>query len=161
MKRLAVLVASVLLLAGCAPAGQVEIENYWVKSGDMTTSGGMTAVYGTITNNTDHDVTLVGGSTQVAKMVQVHEMAMIDGEMKMQQIDGGLVIPAGQSATLEPGGNHLMLMNLTKDIMAGDSISVTFNFDGSDSITLDSVMAKPAEGGDESYHSGEEMDMGN
>ena len=160
MKKIAVLLASVLLLAGCAPAGQVEISDAWVKSGEMSVEGGMTAVYGTITNNTDKEVTFVGGQTAIAGLVEVHEMAMIDGEMKMQRIEGGLVIPAGESAVLEPGGNHLMLMQLTGDLLAGDMISVKFDFDGADSITLDSVMAKPAEGGDESYHE-TEMDMSN
>ena len=160
MKKIAVLLASVLLLAGCAPAQQVEITDAWIKSGDMSVEGGMTAVYGTITNKTDKEIVFVGGETEIAGLVEVHEMAMIDGQMKMQQIEGGLVIPAGQSAVLEPGGNHLMLMQLTGDVLAGDSISVKFNFDGADSITLDGVVAKPAEGGDEEYHSGE-MEMSN
>lgn len=121
--------------------------------------GGMSAVYGTITNNSAEDVVLVGGATEVAGVVEVHEMAMIDGEMKMQEIDGGLVIPAGQSVVLEPGGNHLMLMMLKDDVLAGEMIEVVFDFDGAEDLTLTDVMAKPAEGGDEDYHQGEmEMD---
>ena len=122
--------------------------------------GGMTAVYGTITNNSAEDVVLVGGATEVAGVVEVHEMAMIDGEMKMQEIDGGLVIPAGQSVVLEPGGNHLMLMMLKDDVLAGEMIEVVFDFEGAEDLTLTDVMAKPAEGGDEEYHQGE-MEMDN
>jgi periplasmic copper chaperone A len=80
--------------------------------------------------------------------------------MKMQEIDGGLVIPAGQSVTLEPGGNHLMLMMLQSDVLAGDTIEVLFDFEGAQDITLTDVVGKPAEGGDEEYHSGE-MEMDN
>jgi hypothetical protein len=88
-------------------------------------------------------------------------MAMVDGEMVMQPIDGGLVIPAGQSVVLEPGGNHLMLMMLTSDLVAGQEISVTFDFDGADDLTVGGIVAKPAEGGDEEYHSGEDHNMDN
>jgi periplasmic copper chaperone A len=160
MRKFAALLALVPLLAGCAPSGSVEITDYWVKSSEMSTQGGMTAVYGTITNTTGEDVVLVGGTTEVAGVVEVHEMSMIGGEMKMQEIDGGLVIPAGQSVTLEPGGNHLMLMMLQSDVLAGDTIEVLFDFEGTDDITLTDVIGKPAEGGDEEYHSGE-MEMDN
>ena len=160
MRKIALLATTALLLTGCAPTGGVEISDYWVKSSDMSMAGGMTAVYGTITNNSGEDVVLVGGATEVAGVVEVHEMAMIDGEMKMQEIDGGLVIPAGQSVVLEPGGNHLMLMMLKDDVLAGEMIEVVFDFDGADDLTLKDVMAKPAEGGDEEYHQGE-MEMDN
>ncbi|MGA1717889.1 MAG: copper chaperone PCu(A)C [Aquiluna sp.] len=149
-----------LLLTGCASPGGVVAEDLWVKSSEMSMQGGMTAVYGTLTNNTQQDVVLVGGETEIAGVVEVHEMTMIGGEMKMQEIDGGLTIPAGMSIVLEPGGNHLMLMMLTDDLEAGEEISVTFDFDGAEDITVDGIVAKPAEGGDEDYHSGE-MEMDN
>ena len=158
MRKFLALITLLPLLAGCTSAPGVEISDYWVKSSDMSTVGGMTAVYGTITNNTDEDVVLVGGATAVAGIVEVHEMSMVGGEMKMQEIDGGLVIPAGKSVSLEPGGDHLMLMMLKSDVLAGSSIEVLFDFEGADDITLTDVIGKPAEGGDEDYHS-EDKDM--
>jgi copper(I)-binding protein len=158
MRKFLALITLLPLLAGCTSTSGVAISDYWVKSSDMSTLGGMTAVYGTITNNTDEDVVLVGGATAVAGIVEVHEMSMAGGEMKMQEINGGLVIPAGQSVVLEPGGNHLMLMMLTSDVLAGSSIEVMFDFEGADDITLTDVIGKPAEGGDEDYHS-EDKDM--
>lgn len=159
MKKFAVIAATLLLaLTGCTTQGSVEVSDAWVKSSDMSMVGGMTAVYGTITNNTSNDVILVGGQTDVTSLVEIHEMAMSGGEMVMQKIEGGLRIPAGQSVTLEPGGNHMMLMDLSKAVVAGDTISVTFDLEGADDITIDSIMAKPTEGGDENYHS-EDMEM--
>jgi len=160
MRKLIALLALAPILAGCASSETVEISDYWVKSSEMSTVGGMTAVYGTITNNGSEDIVLIGGSTEVAGVVEVHEMSMIGGEMKMQQIEGGLVIPAGKSVVLEPGGNHLMLMMLESDVLAGEMIEVLFDFDGAQEIALSDVMAKPAEGGDEEYHSNE-MEMDN
>jgi copper(I)-binding protein len=51
-----------------------------------------------------------------------------------------------------------MLMDLASDVVAGDKISVTFDLEGADDITIDGIMAKPTEGGDEHYHS-EDMEM--
>lgn len=149
------LIAATLALSGCAAAEDVAVTDLWVKSSDTSVVGGMTAVYGEITNNTGAEIVLMGGTTSVAGMVEIHEMASIDGEMKMQKIEGGLVIPAGKTVVLEPGGNHMMLMQLTKDIVAGEKITVTFDFDGAEDLTFDSITAKPAMGGDEQYHSGE------
>jgi hypothetical protein len=156
VKKIALLLASVMLLAGCASKPAIETADLWVKSSEMSMVGGMTAVFGTITNNSAEDITLTGAETEVAGLVEIHEMAMIDGEMKMQQIDGGLVIPAGKSVSLEPGGNHIMLMELTKAVEAGQEISVTLRFDGADALTINGIVAKPSEGGDEKYHEGED-----
>lgn len=149
------LLAATLTLTGCAAAEDVSVKDLWVKSSDTSVVGGMTAVYGEITNNTSEEIVLVGGATEAAGVVEIHEMASVDGEMKMQKIEGGLVIPAGKKVVLEPGGNHMMLMMLSKDIVAGEKISVTFDFDGAEDLSFDSVTAKPAMGGDEKYHSGE------
>jgi copper(I)-binding protein len=157
-KTLLLFLSISLFLTGCASSNDVVAQDLWVKSSEMSTRGGMTAVYGTLTNDSSQDVVLVGGATDIAGVVEVHEMSMIGGEMMMQEIDGGLVIPAGKSIVLEPGGNHLMLMMLTDDLQAGEEISVTFDFDGAEDLTIDGIVAKPAEGGDEEYHSDLEMD---
>ncbi len=157
-KTLLLFLSISLFLTGCASSNDVVAQDLWVKSSEMSTRGGMTAVYGTLTNDSSQDVVLVGGATDIAGVVEVHEMSMIGGEMMMQEIDGGLVIPAGKSIVLEPGGNHLMLMMLTDDLEAGEEISVTFDFDGAEDLTIDGIVAKPAEGGDEEYHSDLEMD---
>lgn len=159
MRKIALLLLSLPILAGCAPTPAITAADLWVKSSEMSTQGGMTAVYGTLTNNSSQDAVLVGGQTEIAGVVEVHEMAMVDGEMVMQPIEGGLLIPAGQSVVLEPGGNHLMLMMLTGDLVAGQEISVTFDFDGAEDLTVNGIVAKPAEGGDEEYHSGDDQSM--
>lgn len=157
MKKIALLIASVMLLAGCAAKPAIETADLWVKSSEMSMVGGMTAVFGTIINNSSSDVTLTGAEAEVAGLVEIHEMAMINGEMVMQEIDGGLVIPAGKSVSLEPGGNHIMLMELTQAVEAGEEISVTLRFDGADALTINGIVAKPSEGGDEKYHEGEDQ----
>jgi copper(I)-binding protein len=140
-------------LTGCAPTettptvNSVTIEDAWVRSSEYSAeAGGMTGIFGKFTNNGTADVTLIGGETEIAKMVQVHEV--VDG--MMQEKKGGIVIKPGETVILEPGGLHIMIMNITKPIVAGDKMSITVKFDGADPQTLD-LVAKDSQGGDEEY----------
>lgn len=153
-------IAGLTTLAGCAqPGPEVAIIDPWVRASEYSAAaGGMTGMFMEIENNSDHTITLLGGVTDAAAVVEIHEMALVDNEMVMQKLDGGLEIPAGQTAVLEMGGNHVMLMGLNAPIVAGDKVSITLDFEGTEDITLTDLVAKPAEGGDEPYHSETEMD---
>lgn len=147
-------------LAGCTqPGPEVSIIDPWVRASEYSAAaGGMTGMFLEIENNSGQSITLVGATTDAAKMVEIHEMAMVDNEMVMQKLEGGLEIPAGQTAVLEMGGNHVMLMDLTEPIVAGDKVTITLDFEGADDVTLTDVVAKPSDGGDEPYHSESDMD---
>lgn len=67
---------------------------------------------------------LVGGSSPVAASVEVHEMRMDNGVMRMRALPA-LALPAGQSVSLKPGGHHVMLMGLRQPVKAGDTVPVT------------------------------------
>ncbi|MGC4772262.1 copper chaperone PCu(A)C [Micromonospora sp. DT44] len=131
-----------------APAGVVTVRDPWVKAADK----GMTAAFGTLVNDGDTDVTLTGVATSASPM-ELHEMAMKDGKMVMQQKQGGIVIKARSSHALEPGGDHLMLMNLARPVRAGDQLAVTLTF--ADGRTQQfTAVAKPFTGAQESYAPG-------
>jgi copper(I)-binding protein len=134
----------------------VTVTDPWVKAED----GDMTAAFAVLGNTGDTDAELTGASTSAAKVVELHEMVGTSGAMKMQEIDGGIAIPAGGSATLDPGGKHLMFMDLPDPLKAGDTVEVTLKFaDGSTSDVEFEV--KTFTGANETYapedHSG--MDM--
>jgi periplasmic copper chaperone A len=145
-------------LTGCATASgsvdghdELHFSDGWVRVSEYSDHvDGMTGAFATIENHTDHDVTLVGGSAEIANMVEVHEVVMIDKEMKMQAKDGGIVIKAGESVTLEPGGLHVMLMGLKKPILEGDEVTLTLDFEGYDDQTF-TWPAKASLSGDETY----------
>ncbi|MFY0480702.1 copper chaperone PCu(A)C [Achromobacter marplatensis] len=67
---------------------------------------------------------LVAVESDAAKHVEVHEMAMQDNVMKMRQVPG-IDLPAGQPVELKPGGYHVMLIDLAKQIQPGDRIALT------------------------------------
>jgi copper(I)-binding protein len=68
--------------------------------------------YLTIENKGTAPDRLVGGSADIASSVQVHEMSMDDGVMKMRPLDKGLAIEPGKVVKLAPGGYHPMMMDL-------------------------------------------------
>jgi copper(I)-binding protein len=108
------------------------------------------AGYLTITNKGTADDTLVSASSPVAGVTQVHEMKMEGDVMKMNEVEGGLVIPAGQSVTLEPGGLHIMLMDLKQQLVEGTTFPVTLTFANAGNIEVE--LAVGAINADEPTH---------
>ena len=74
---------------------------------------------------------VVAASSPVADMVEIHEMKMDDGVMKMRAVDA-LALPAGQAVALKPGSYHVMLMGLKAPIQAGDTVPLTLTVEGED-----------------------------
>jgi copper(I)-binding protein len=67
---------------------------------------------------------LVSASSPAAGKVQVHEMVMQNGVMKMRELPDGLPIEARKTVSLAPGGNHLMLMGLKNPLKQGDKVGL-------------------------------------
>jgi len=96
----------------------------------------MGAAYLTITNNGDEPDRLVSVTTDVAEAVEVHDVTMKDNVMEMRPLHDGLEIPAGETVSLEPGGYHLMLIGLTKSLLAGKSFDLTLTFEHAGDVTV-------------------------
>ncbi|KAB1911671.1 copper chaperone PCu(A)C [Micromonospora sp. AMSO31t] len=131
-----------------ATAGVLGIRDPWVKAADK----GMTAAFGTLVNDGGADATITAASTDVSP-VELHEMTMKDGKMVMQPKQGGIVIKAHSSTVLQPGGEHLMLMDLKRPVRAGDELTVTLTFADGKTQTFTAV-AKPFTGAQETYAPG-------
>lgn len=136
MRKRMALVVLALLAAGCTTphqeqpmATEVSMRDQWASSA-MT---GMAAVFGTFANAGHHEARIVSGTSPVAGRVEVHEVTADAGGTKtMHPKTGGLVIPAGGTHDLVPGGDHLMLMDLKAPLSPGADVPVTVTFaDGS------------------------------
>lgn len=162
----ALALVAALALTGCATtpatdtateADGVTITDAWVKSAET----GMSAAFGELANTGTEDVTVVSATTEASSMIELHETVENDsGEMVMREKDGGFIIPAGGSFMLEPGGNHIMLMDLTAPLVAGDDVTFTLTF-ADDSTLQFTAPVKDYSGANETYEGDEEMDMGN
>ena len=111
--------------AGAAHAGDIALEHPWSRA---TPAGAPVAAgYVTLKNSSAAADKLVSATADVAGKVEVHEMAMDNGVMKMRQIPG-IEIPAGQTLALKPGSYHVMLMDLKQQVKDGDTVPITLEF---------------------------------
>jgi periplasmic copper chaperone A len=128
------LMAAPAAFAQTAGNSEINVEQPWARA---TPAGAMTgAVYMTLTNKTKDADRLTAASSDVAAKVQIHEMAIENGIMKMRQLVNGLAIPAGGSVTLKPGGFHVMLIGLKKRLIAGQTLPLTLTFAKAGSISI-------------------------
>lgn len=132
--------------SAAAGACALTMADPWVKAQDTD----MTGAFGVFSNPSDAAITITSVSSPSAGMMEIHEVVDKDGAMVMQPKEGGLVVPAGGTAELKPGSDHLMLMKLPAPIEAGDEVEITAMCDTGGSMTWTAV-AKPFEGGAEPY----------
>ena len=123
-KRAALIAAAFFAGAAVPAVGQVSVSDAWVRGtvpGQQTTGAFMRL-------NSPADVTLTGAASPVAKIVEIHEMKLDGGVMKMNAVDR-LLLPAGKTVELKPGGYHVMLMDLARPLKEGDIVPVTLAFE--------------------------------
>lgn len=95
------------------------------------------AAYGLLVNLTETDDMLVAAETDAAEVVELHEMTMGEGDvMRMRQLEDGIAVPAGGAALMQPGGLHIMLINLTADLVEGDSVEFTLSFMENEDLSI-------------------------
>lgn len=74
---------------------------------------------------------LVGASSPVAGVVEIHEMALEGNVMRMRAVPT-LELPAGKPVELKPGGYHVMLMDLKQQLKPGETVPLTLTVEGKD-----------------------------
>ena len=74
------------------------------------------------------DVTLTSASSTSIDTIELHTMAMVDGKMQMRQVEG-FEIADGENLELKRGGDHLMLFGVGTDVVGGETVDITLNFD--------------------------------
>jgi len=80
---------------------------------------------------------LVAVEADVSQKVEIHEMAVVDGVMRMRPLDQGLAIPAGGKVELKPGGYHVMFIGLKAPFKKGDVVKGTLVFEKAGKIPVD------------------------
>lgn len=110
----------------------VKVANAWARATFALAKTG--AGYFTITNISSQDITLteVVVAEEVAMMAELHHTVMQNDMMQMQELEAGIIIQAGSSVELSPGGMHVMFMGLSGPLVAGESLNIELHFaDGS------------------------------
>ncbi len=137
LAALSALVCAAPVRADDVKAGDLVISQAWSRA----TPGGAKVAGGflTIENKGSAPDKLVAVSAEIAGKVEVHEMAMDNGVMKMRPLEKGLIIEPGKTVKLAPGGYHIMLQDLKGAFKEGEKVPVTLEFEkaGKVAVSLD------------------------
>ena len=140
LKRTSISAAILVLMTSVSlPAeytlGSLEIRTPWTRETPKgaTIGGG----YVEIKNSGAVADRLLGGSVSVAKLFEIHQTTMDNGVAKMRQVTTGVEIGPGQTLKFEPGSSHLMFVNLTGPLHAGEKVHGTLQFEHAGTIEID------------------------
>lgn len=130
----ALLLMVVMLAAACG--GAAAGSRISVSDARVPVPAGPNGVaYMTLVNDGDTSDRLVAVSSDVAASVELHETTTREGSMSMQPVDD-VEIPAGGKTVLEPGGLHVMLVEVDADLVEGDTVDLTLTFEGAGEQTF-------------------------
>jgi len=127
MKMYKSLAPLALAVAAAGATAQTVVKDAWVRGtvAQQKASG----MFAQITSSRGGK--LVSAASPVAGVVEIHEMKMDGDVMKMKAVPG-IELPAGKTVELKPGGYHIMLMDLKKELKAGETVPMTLVVEGAD-----------------------------
>jgi copper(I)-binding protein len=137
MKKILLFLSIGLLLTACGP-GELQVRDAWARP---VLAGGTGAVYLSLHNGTGQADTLIGASTEVARVAELHTSMMMhegdDMDMAMMQPVDSIDLAAGSGTDLAPGGYHIMLIDMQRQLVAGDRFVLTLHFENHADIEVE------------------------
>jgi len=121
---LSVILIGAFLLSACSAPGDIEVHQAWVRP---TAQGENAAVYLTIHNHTANDDELIGATTTGADVAEFHESKVENDVMQMNMLTS-VPIAAGEEINFAPGGLHIMLVNIKRELVLGEHIGLILHF---------------------------------
>ncbi|WP_018714767.1 copper chaperone PCu(A)C [Brachymonas chironomi] len=125
-------------VVAAASEQQLQVRDPWIRA----TVAGQKATGAFMVLQPSQPLVLVGARSPLTPVVEVHEMAVVDGVMKMRRIPQ-LALPAGAATGLKPGGYHIMLMDLQAPVQAGSVIPVTLELRDAQGKALERTLQIP------------------
>ena len=107
------------------------------------------AGYMHLMNHTQQPETLVAARAEGVGRIELHDMAEVDGVMQMRPIDGGVPLAVDGMAAFQPGGKHLMFIDVARSWNEGDMVPVTLVFESGNEAVID-VQVTASKGGEAS-----------
>ena len=127
MHRLMPYAAAILLLAPVCATAQVQVSDPWVRA--TVPQQKVSGAFMQLTSS--RDLRLVEVRSPVAGAVEIHESILDKGVLKMRPVVG-VALPAGKTVEFKPGGYHVMLMDLKRQLKEGESVPITLVLEGKD-----------------------------
>lgn len=116
-------------------AGPLKIEQPWTRA---TPAGAKVAGgYVAVTNTGATADRLLGGSSEIAGKVEIHEMSMNNGVMTMRGLPEGVELKPGAKVEMKPGGYHIMFMDLKRQLKEGEKVKGTLTFEKAGAVPVE------------------------
>ena len=116
------------------PAAEViKVENAYIRA--MPPGQKVTAMFLGLNNTSATPHKLIRAESNISESVELHEHKHDNGMMKMRQVEN-VAIPAEGTTTLQPGGYHIMMINLKQNLQLGQKVPVTLVFEDESSLPL-------------------------
>ncbi len=119
-------IATTLTGDNTGTADLVGTMNAWIREAKPAAQAN--AGYMTLINVGAGNIALVGIQSDSFDAIEMHEMTVVDGAMRMRQLNK-LVIPANGQVSFRPGGQHLMMKGPRDHLTAGQTVDMTLIFD--------------------------------
>jgi len=121
---LPVILIGAFLLSACSAPADIEVHSAWVRP---TANGENAAVYLTIHNHSANDDELIGASSNVADVLEMHQSKMENDVMQMDMLTA-LPLAAGEEVIFTPGRLHFMLVNIKQELVLGEHMGLILHF---------------------------------
>lgn len=146
MRRYGGWLLGVLLWLGpaMASAGDVSVSGPWTRA--TANPGGAGAAFMSLSNAGSDADQLIKASSPVAATVELHTHAMHDGVMHMSPVPA-IEIPAGGKTVLQPGGLHIMLIDLKAPLKQGETIPLSLTFAKAGTVAVSVPVLAPGASG--------------
>jgi copper(I)-binding protein len=126
-------------------AGNLQIDHPWTRATPKAAE--VAAGFMTITNHGDQPDRLIAASSPISDVGQIHTMVIENDVMKMQELAGGLEIPAGATVELKPKSFHVMFIGLRQELKEGETIEGELVFEKAGKVPVEyTVEAVGAQG---------------
>jgi len=140
MMRKSLLAAAIAFAASAAlahdyKAGAIVIDHPWARATPRGASVG--AGYFSLTNTGAAADRLVAATAAVADHVELHEMSMVDGVMRMRPVKDGIELKPGQKLEFKSSAFHLMLVDLKAPLQQGQRIRGTLTFEKAGTVEIE------------------------
>jgi periplasmic copper chaperone A len=132
----AAVAASLFAFPALAADGPIVVEDPYARAATPSAKSG--AAFMLILNRGTEDDRLLAVASDAAQRVELHSNVDDDsGVMRMVELEDGIPVPAGGSAELKRGGDHVMFMGLTRPFLQGETLEVTLTFETAGEIAVE------------------------
>lgn len=148
--RRVLLGAALFTVSVWANAQSLHVANPWSRA--MPPTAPASAAYFELHNGGARPDRLIGARTPIAGKAEIHEHAHVDGLMKMREVSGGVPLAVGERVDFRPGGYHVMLFELPRQLGEGEHFALTLIFERAGEVTVDVPVLRSAPVAQDMHH---------